>query len=501
MAYLAMTGCADLHRAELDFQQGDYIAAEKQWEVLAGYGFPQAYVGLGKIAELDHDENVSLALRYYQYAYNSGYNSAAHYIGKFYYKHYQNQEELELARQWVIQSAEQGNLNAYMIYAEMQMSGTGVTPNSQSALSIFENLSEHGYAAASRKLGQLYENGLNVTKDNIKAFDYFKLATDQGNVGSELDVARFYEQGLAGDNDWVRAKSIFLHHAKSGNAKSAYLLAQALERRAVMVGEARPAQATYWYQAAADRGHLQAHFILLDTALDKNGFSQNTETLMIELNTLSEQGMAQASFRLGDIYLQENGINEQALHYYQKAFFQGSNKPVMTLTNLYKQGVGLNNIAIKTQYEQLARAGRVEAAFLLGVLSEMFSDKKQALSWHHHAASKNYIKSLMALARMYKATGDVAESNKWLLKLVKAGDEKAMLQYGEALFDGRNIHADKIQGLAYVLAAARLHVGGAVAKSLSLMGRLKNVKQIEQANQRSKQILASTLKSKVKRGM
>ena len=63
---------------------------------------------------------------------------------------------------------------------------------------------------------------------------------------------------------------------------------------------------------------------------------------------------------------------------------------------------------------------------------------------------------------------------------------KAMLQYGEALFWGRNTEADKIQGLAYVLSAARLHTSGAVAKSLKLMGMLNNAEQIEIANQRSK---------------
>jgi TPR repeat protein len=501
IACLFMAGCADLHRAESDFQQGNYATAKKQWEVLADRNFPRAYVGLGKLAELDNGESTDLALSYYQHAYNSGYSPASHYIGKFYYKHHQNQKELERASQWIIQSAKQGNRNAYMIYADMQMSGAGVIQNSQSALSIFENLSEHGYASATRKLGQLYEKGLNVTKDNVKAFDYFKLAVEQGSVESELDVARFYEQGITGDNNWPYAKNIFIRHAKSGNTKAAYLLAQALERRALMAGDAMPEEAKYWYQAAADQGHLQAQFILLDMTLDKDSSSQKTEAMIAELRTLSEQGMNQASFRLGTIYQQENGISEQALHYYQKAFLQGSNKSVTTLANLYRQGIGLNDAAIKAQYEKIARTGRVEAAFLLGVTYEMLPDQKQALYWYHHAASKNYSKSFPALVRIYGAAGNVVESNQWLLKAARAGDEKAMLQYGEALFDGRSIRADKTQGLAYVLAAARLRVGGAVTKSLSMMGLLKDAKQIELANQQSKQILASALKAKVKRGM
>ena len=62
----------------------------------------------------------------------------------------------------------------------------------------------------------------------------------------------------------------------------------------------------------------------------------------------------------------------------------------------------------------------------------------------------------------------------------------ALLQYGEALFWGRKMKADKVQGLAYVLSASRLHIKSAVAKSLLFMMNLNSVEKIERANQLSK---------------
>ncbi len=738
-----ITGCVDLDKAELAFQQENYAVAQKQWQQLADLGFPQAFIGLGKITEATSDKKDNLALKYYQHAYDLGFDPAAYQIGQFYYKHYRNQEELKFARQWTIKAAQQGSAGAYMIYADMQLFGLGEAENIESALSIFKSLSEHGYALASRKLAYLYEKGLNVKKDKQKAFNYFKLALHQGSIESELnigrfytngygvernfskaesifkrfaesgnpqatyllgklyqlkfvlegkpllaestkwfkssaekgyvpakirlidllleedpqnvelaveklkelsiqnegkasyrlgrlfstgriadnhqeelkyyqlayhqgyelaayriaeyffvnqnnkqgqqkaqqwlqkalqqqsdnarfvqaelilhghglqqntlkaieiyqslsdegmssasrtlakiyeagiyvdqdlplafsyferaenqgdtyaglDVARFYAYGLGVKSDWQCAKNIFLRYAKAGYSKAAFLLANGLEQRALMAGQKIPEQAVHWYQVAANQHNLAAQLRLIEMMLEGHGLKQDIKKATAELKLLSEQGVAEASFRLGEIYNKtQNGKMIQPLYYYQQAFLQGSKKPVTKLANLYRQGFGLKNNSIKTRYKQLADAGRTDAAYLLGILYETLSDQQQALYWFQKAALKNHSESQMHLVNTYRKSGQIKTANKWLLKAAQTGNGKAMLQYGEALFRGRYMQADKIQGLTYILTAARLHISGAVAKSLSLMNKLNSSEQIELANQRSKQTLES----------
>lgn len=735
---LLVQGCADLRKANLAYKNKDYALAEKHWRELADHGFPQAYVGLGKIAEVSSDEQkIAQASEYFKTAYDLGYEPAAFYIGRYYYNHYKNQEELDLAKQWILKAVEQGNQQAYLLYAEMLFYGKGENQDIPKALKLYQDMAENGNAGASRALAQIYEKGINVEKDQALALNYYRRAFDLGNIDSELDIARFYVNGSVVKRDFDKAESIFLrfaennhakaayllgdlyqrrfilegkdyaeqsahwfqvsaengyipakmllikkrletnpnaiesisedltvlsnqqvgeasyllarlinkakisrseqdelkyyllaykqgyqvaayrigefyfihqkndgdlkksrewmqkalavktvkgrliraeltlnghgltqdilaaitqyktlsdegvskasealaeileegvytdknlalalryyqlavrqgsltaemeiaryyangvgverdlpkaihifqHYAEAGNHKAAYLLAMSLEQQALDAGRDIPKNALDWYQASAEQNDMDANLRLIDLLFEGRGFTQDVKQAKAELHALSKQGVPEASYRLGLLYSEGPMKNTlQALYFYQLAFLQGSQKTVAKLAGLYRRGYGLGDGAAIEHYTRAATIGRTEAAYLLGVMFESLQQTKKAVKWYEMAAATQQSDAQMALINLYRKAGNSELANKWLLESVRDGNGKALLSYGESLFYGRRMKADKIKGLSYVLMASHQKVKGAVAMSLKLMTALNNGKKIELAYRQS----------------
>ena len=110
--------------------------------------------------------------------------------------------------------------------------------------------------------------------------------------------------------------------------------------------------------------------------------------------------------------------------------------------------------------------------------------------------ARQHPESQIALINLYETIGQHNKATAWLQKAAATQNGRVMVKYGVALFWGRNIKANRIEGLAYVIAAARLHTPNAVRNALRLMDQLNNKAMIKRANQRSKLILQADSKGK-----
>lgn len=476
--------------------QGKADAAELETAViqlqeLSRLGVGQASYRLGRLMGKGKvTGNKPEELKYYQLAYEQGYEIAAFRIAEYYYKNQQNEDDTQNYQQWLAIALQQQSNNAQLRMAEWILQGQGVEQNTTKAIAIYQSLSAKGMSSASRNLGKIYEQGSYVDQDFQQSLFYFKRAVDQGDRYAELDIARFYAHGLGVESDWPLANSIFLRYADAGSSKAAYLLAKNLEQQALTINEGIPEQSVYWYKMSAEQDYLPAQLKVITMMLEGQGMAQNITQAKSDLQALSNQGVAVSSYSLAEIAAKEDEKNvNQAIHFYQLAFLQGSDKPVLKLVSFYQQGYGLDDNKIMSQYRASAETGRVSSAYLLAVMYDSLNEYDQATQWYQKAAKENHVKAQMALVSIYEKAGKHSMAMQWLKKAVEARNGRAMLKYGEALFFGRHIKTNRVEGLAYVLAAARLHTWNATRISLDLMSRLNNADKIKQANKRSKNLM------------
>jgi len=426
-------------------------------------------------------------LEYYRLAYQQGYEISAFRIAEYYFNHQENQQDLLDAQHWQQIAAQQNSGDSLFLQAQFMLTGSsGWQPNSVKAIETLQGLSEQGMRLASKSLAKIFEAGIYTDKDFQQALFYFERAASQGDITAKLNAADYYANGLGAEKDWPHAEEIFLHYGNAGYDKAAYLLAKNYEQQAITVGDKIPEKAIHWYQISAKKNNASARLKLATLKLEGLGLPQDIKKAKEELYLLSEQGIAEASFLLADHYSKIDQDNIQALHFYQLAFIQGSRKPVPILAELYQQGNGITNPSMKESYINLANTGNTNSAYLLGILNEALLEPQNALFWYKKAANSGHVEAQLAVINNYKKSGDTQAVNDWLLKAVQTKNGMALLQYGEALFWGRKMKADKVQGLAYALSASKLHIKSAVATSLLFMVNLNNVEKIERANQLSK---------------
>ena len=443
---------------------------------------------LGRLINIQNGlNNQKEELNYYQLAYQQGYEISAFRIAEYYFNHQENQQDLLDAQHWQQKASQLNSDDALFLQAQFMLEGSsGWQSNSVKAIEMLQGLSEQGMRVASKTLAKTFEAGIYTDQNFQQALFYFERAASQGDITAKLNVADYYANGLGTEQDWPHAERIFLHYGNAGYDKAAYLLAKNYEQQAIAVGNKIPEKAIHWYQISAKKNNASARLKLATLKLEGLGLPQDIKKAKEELYLLSEQGIADASFLLAGHYSEIEQDNIQALHFYQLAFIQGSRKPVSILAELYQQGKGITNPSLKESYINLANTGNTNSAYLLGILNEALLEPKNALFWYKKAANSGHVEAQLAVINNYKKSGDTQAANDWLLKAVQTKNGMALLQYGEALFWGRKMKADKVQGLAYVLSASRLHIKSAVAKSLLFMVNLNNVEKIERANQLSK---------------
>ncbi|MCF6202495.1 MAG: sel1 repeat family protein [Methylococcaceae bacterium] len=429
-------------------------------------------------------------LKYYQLAYQQGYEISAFRIAEYYFNHQENQQDLLDAQHWQQIAAQQNSDDSLFLQAQFMLTGSsGWQPNSVKAIEILQRLSKQGMKLASKKLAKIFEAGIHTDKDFQQALFYFERAASQGDITAKLNAADYYAKGLGTEKNWPHAEEILLHYGNAGYDKAAYLLAKNYEQQAIAVGGKIPEKAIHWYQISAKKNNSSARLKLATLKLEGQGLPQDIKKAKEELYFLSEQGIADASFLLADHYSKIDHDDIQALHFYQLAFIQGSRKPVPILAELYQQGNGIIKQSTRESYINLANTGNTNSAYLLGILDDALLKPKSALVWYKKAANSGHVEAQLAVINNYKKSGNTQAANDWLLKAVKTKNGMALLQYGKALFWGQKMKTDKIQGLAYALSASRLHVRNAVATSLLFMETLNNVVKIERANQLSKTLI------------
>lgn len=109
-------------------------------------------------------------------------------------------------------------------------------------------------------------------------------------------------------------------------------------------------------------------------------------------------------------------------------------------------------------WRPLAEAGDADAAFNLGQAYRLGKgvviDLAQAQSWLERAARKGHIDAQTTLGLLLFQNGNRVSAMRWLSLAAEAGEARALLMVGTALYNGDGVPEDPVKAYAYVSRAA-----------------------------------------------
>ncbi len=202
------------------------------------------------------------------------------------------------------------------------------------AFTLYKVLAGQDNADAQTSLGFMYQNAQGTQKDPDKArFWYEKAAT------KKQPFALFNLALLHRDGDQFKAYELFLEAAVLEVPPAQYEVALMLERGLGCVQNY--AEAAFWYEEAAKRGHAEAFNNLGVLYKEGHGVTPNMERAVRCFERASEKNLPTGHYNLGLMYDQGLGVvqdNDKALALCRKAAYGGHSKAKAIIKQLQEEG-------------------------------------------------------------------------------------------------------------------------------------------------------------------
>ena len=137
------------------------------------------------------------------------------------------------------------------------------------------------------------------------------------------------------------------------------------------------------------------------------------------------------------------------------AAFPAAAQSVRAGIEAWQKGDTAGAVAI---WRPLAEAGDADAAFNLGQAYRLGKgvviDLAQAQNWLERAARKGHIDAQTTLGLLLFQNGNRVSAMRWLSLAAEAGEARALLMVGTALYNGDGVPEDPVKAYAYVSRAA-----------------------------------------------
>ena len=128
------------------------------------------------------------------------------------------------------------------------------------ALKIFSELANQGYADAQNNLGFMYENGQGVAKDYRQALLWYQKAVSQEHIDAQYNLGFMYANGLGVAQDYRQALLWYQKAASQGHIDAQYNLGFMYADGLGVAQDFK--QARFWFEKAAAQGNVKAKAVL-----------------------------------------------------------------------------------------------------------------------------------------------------------------------------------------------------------------------------------------------
>jgi TPR repeat protein len=165
-------------------------------------------------------------------------------------------QDAKVALKWLTKSAEQGDVNAQLMIANLLHEGKGVTKNETEAFKWFTQAAEGENPDAQYNLGLMYLEGDGVTRDVEEAYKWLKKSARQGHSDAQLTIGNLLYEGKIFDKDIKTATKLFRLAAKQNNIHAQMIMGE------MYIREQNDKKALKWIKMAAEHENSDAQFML-----------------------------------------------------------------------------------------------------------------------------------------------------------------------------------------------------------------------------------------------
>jgi TPR repeat protein len=117
--------------------------------------------------------------------------------------------ELLEIKNWYLNAAELGDLDAQDTVGFAYKTGFFVLKNEGEAVKWLQRAAERGFGNAQRHLADCYAEGSGVAQDHAVAARWYRLAAEQGDHGAQFDLGGCYLKGQGVPQDEIEAYAWF----------------------------------------------------------------------------------------------------------------------------------------------------------------------------------------------------------------------------------------------------------------------------------------------------
>lgn len=305
----------------------DLDKARQLGNSLAGLLLADSYM-----AQSNAPEKIQQARDIYQYFAAKGDKDAELKLGYLHDNGLDGTVNHQLAAQWYLAAAEQGQpIAQYLLGQLYQLGQVESEPNYVAAEKWYKN-AEILYPKAAIALGFLYDTVSNQYQEALKSYQF---ATFKSSAVAAFDLGLIYEYGKGVPVNSEKARALYRQAAEHGMSKAMSQLAGLY-----FMGQGGPQdaqKALQWYTKAAHLGDSEA---------------------LYQLGLLSETGFA-TSLDFSN-----------AIRYYQQAAKKGNDKATLALARIYQYGLDgkKNSQEASNLYKELAERGNAYAQYQLALM-------------------------------------------------------------------------------------------------------------------------------------
>jgi TPR repeat protein len=179
------------------FNQGDYGAAFKAWEIKAGQGDPDAMTNLGMLYEIGYGtkRDFGKAAELYEKAAQLGFVVAQYNLANLYYDGRGVSRDKRQAARWYTAAAQGGHAKSQYYLAQMYFDGDGIDENKENGFAWLQKASDQGMPEAQHELGRRLIFGDDVAADPAKGTDLVLKSAEQRYVKAQILIADCYWKG------------------------------------------------------------------------------------------------------------------------------------------------------------------------------------------------------------------------------------------------------------------------------------------------------------------
>jgi enhanced entry protein EnhC len=382
-------------------------------------GDPQSQFEIGQMFQygIGAAQNDQAAMVFYQNAAEQQHLGAEYNLGVFYLQRAKDENDYQIAMNWLTDSAFKGNKKAQYVLARVLEEGkagpngqTFIKANHEQALSMLYLSAANGFGPAQYQLADYLahdpNNNLSVAVRTHKINLIRQLyagAADNG-VAQALIPLAYYNAMDTNQEKQQTAFAIADEQANNGDEKAALLLGLLYDRGLGVSQD--PAKAIYWYQQAG--ANAVSQFILGTYTIEGKGVAQNLDK---GTDMLQQSASAQFSYADFNLAILDHDAKKQFLPNLIKSYELGNNNAGIVLADYYLAENAQNSDPEKMQkakeiYSGLAEKGDQYAQLKLAYMFDnglgSAPDPVAAQRWYTASAEQGNVLSQYLLGQFYQ---------------------------------------------------------------------------------------------------